>query len=110
MAVSFAGGTASFRPCQRTMTSMSVVHASSGSMRTISTSSPFLSGNVIFEAVHMARKGKAEFTFQVVVPAHRLLFRPVCIDNGFFVNAVFSTGSLRAFIALWPEYAAPRYG
>ena len=41
-----------------TSTSMSVAHASSGAMRRTWTGSPFLSGDVIFETLHLALKGR----------------------------------------------------
>src|SRR3954454_8516313 len=43
-----------------------------------------------FRSDAVSLKGERQFSFQIVVPAHRFLFRSVGIHNRFFVYAIFT--------------------
>src|SRR5437763_1386526 len=43
-----------------------------------------------FRSDVVSLKGERQFSFQIVVPAHRFLFRSVGIHNRFFVYAIFT--------------------
>src|SRR5271156_2228321 len=78
-------GTAMFRPCHRMITSMSLLHASSGARRRASTDSP-LRSRVGSDALCLKRE--LHIFFKIVVPAHGLLFGPIGIHDDLLMDAV----------------------
>src|ERR1039458_3542197 len=90
------------RFCHRINTSMSRSQASSGAMPRTATASPLPERRYEFGSDALGLKREPDFVFQVVVPSHGLLFRPICVRDGFVVNSVLSD---RVFVGLFHGFA-----
>ncbi len=92
-----------FRPCHRISTSMS---RGTGVFRRHASDfevSPFLSGETTLASDALGLEGKTDLAVEIVIPAHRLLFRPVGVHDSLLVDAVFPD---RVFAGFFIAFAA----
>src|SRR5271170_6957461 len=98
MAASWERGTAILRPCQRISTSMSAGQTSSGAIPRYFDSVSFAERRDDFGSDALGLEGESDFVIEIVIPAHRLLFRPVGVHDGLVVDAVFPDRVLLRFL------------
>src|SRR5271170_5002147 len=56
----------------------------------------------------LGMEGESDFVIEIVITAHRPLFRPVGVHDGMVVDAVFRIGSCGFLTALLPGFGAPK--